>query len=79
MKPDLFCKQISLNLTVFGINEDNLERKIRFQEYTFVGCVRFAVTRYRIKMHHRVLFLGKKKKEYTFVDSEVLIFLFFFL
>ena len=31
LKPDLFCKQINLNLTTFGINEDNLERKIMFQ------------------------------------------------
>ena len=29
MKPDLFCKQISLNLAIFGRNEGNFREKKR--------------------------------------------------
>ena len=32
IKPDLFCKQISLNLAIFGRDESNFrEKKIMFQ------------------------------------------------
>ena len=32
LKPDLFCKQITLNLVIFGKNKGNFrEKKIMFQ------------------------------------------------
>lgn len=40
LKLDLFCKQITFNLAIFGRNESGYRQKKMFQEHTFVD-IRF--------------------------------------
>ena len=50
LKSELFCKQISLNLTIFGKNKDNSERKVKFQYYTFRASLVAQWLRIRLPM-----------------------------